>query len=165
MENILPWKEIGGGIWEATVTLVFQSDKDEMGFTSETAKDIAKFTYTLKTTGEAEMTLTKVGAVGYAGGKTVDVETEIGIATAVTSVVEDIVILSPYDLNKDGVVDMHDLAAALLYCQFTATDSDWDTLSKVTDKNDDAITAKLCDVNDDGEINILDLLDIYMNFS
>jgi hypothetical protein len=69
------------------------------------------------------------------------------------------------DLNKDGSVDQIDLAIMALYCLIDDSDSRWNNLVVVYDAKGGAITAALCDVNADDVVNLLDLLNLYMNYT
>jgi len=59
---------------------------------------------------------------------------------------------SRYDLNKDGVIDIHDITFALQYLGAKEGDADWDE-------------AKVADVEEDGVIDINDLLLILANYT
>ena len=59
---------------------------------------------------------------------------------------------SPFDLNKDGVVDLNDITFALQYLPAYAGDSNWDE-------------AKIADVNNDGKVDIGDLSLILANYT
>ena len=74
------------------------------------------------------------------------------------------VVYSIYDINRDGRVSSLDLACALLYVEFTSDDAEWDTLVKTNDALGVGITAKRCDVNQDGIVNMLDLMLIMINY-
>ncbi|MCL1808238.1 MAG: hypothetical protein FWG42_00545 [Clostridiales bacterium] len=53
----------------------------------------------------------------------------------------------------------------LLYCGFDKDSLDWDDLSKVNDSKGKPVTAKMCDVNGDGLIDMLDLIDLFIHYS
>ncbi|MCL1808754.1 MAG: dockerin type I domain-containing protein [Clostridiales bacterium] len=72
---------------------------------------------------------------------------------------------SKYDLNKDGVVDSVDLYIAKWYYGINSDNPKWDTWAKYSDSKGNPITASLCDVNDDGDVNMFDLLDIYARYT
>jgi len=57
-----------------------------------------------------------------------------------------------YDLNKDGVVDLNDITAALQYYMAKVGDPDWDK-------------AAAADVNNSGVVDIDDLLLILANYT
>ena len=61
-------------------------------------------------------------------------------------------IFSIYDLNDDNSVGMADLSLAFYFYQSQAGDANWDA-------------AKVADVNGDGVVDMLDLLEIYANFT
>ena len=117
------------------------------------------FTYTPKGFGNATMELTGARAVGVFGDTTRYLITAIENGTATTVLAK-----SKYDLNRDGVVDALDLGIMLLYCGFDADGADWATLVKVNDAWGNGVTASMCDVNGDGLIDMLDLLDLFIHF-
>ena len=59
---------------------------------------------------------------------------------------------SPYDLNKDGVIDLNDITYALQFLLMTPADPEWDE-------------AKACDYNNDNAITIADLILILTNYT
>ena len=72
------------------------------------------------------------------------------ISDSVTTVFEKY--YSPYDLNKDGVVDINDLTFALVYLTVREGDPDWDDV-------------KYMDFDDSKEIDIGDLILIFANYT
>ena len=60
---------------------------------------------------------------------------------------------SPYDLNKDGLVDLLDLTYALQFLLMNSTNPDWDA------------KGKLADFNDDGVVDVADLILILANYT
>jgi hypothetical protein len=85
-------------------------------------------------------------------------EAGVGIGTAVTD------IRSKYDLNRDNKVDALDLSVALLYFGYTLGDPNWGALVKVKDSRGGDITPVMCDVNGDDKVDMLDLMEIYINY-
>ena len=158
MNNIL-WLHAGGDKWKGTVTLALPSGS-AAGLTSEAPVDIAKFIFAPKGFGNATMALTGARAVDVFGDTTKYLVTGIGECAATT-----IVARSKYDLNRDGVVDALDLGIMLLYCGFDADSADWDALVKVNDAWGNPVTASVCDVNGDGLIDMLDLLDLFIHYT
>ena len=59
---------------------------------------------------------------------------------------------SPYDLNKDGVIDLNDVTYALKYFMAHEGDADWDA-------------AKAADFDGSGQIDVGDLLLILANYT
>ena len=149
------WTDNGDGSWTGAVRFGFPGD----GFTG--TADIAKFVFDTKgVLGNAAFTITKLDATGFNEdiGEVVYYNVVIENGTGVT------VLLNKYDLNKDGNIDLLDLGIMLLYVGYTEDDPEWDTLIKVRDKNGKGITAKDCDVNGDGEVDMADLIELLANF-
>ncbi len=57
-----------------------------------------------------------------------------------------------YDINDDGVVDLHDAGIARFYYKSAFGDENWED-------------AKKCDVNGDEKVNLQDMIDIIMNYT
>ena len=157
MNNVL-WVYAGEGVWKGTVTLALPSGSTT-GLTSEAPVDIAKFLYTAKGYGNAAMTLTSARFV-FLDGTTKYFEPKNENCTAIT-----IIAKSKYDLNRDGAVDALDLGIMLLYVGFDTDSPDWGTLVKVYDAWGNPVTASMCDVNSDGVIDMLDLLDLFIHYT
>ncbi|MCL1810534.1 MAG: dockerin type I domain-containing protein, partial [Clostridiales bacterium] len=153
---------VGGGKWEGTVTLGLPSG-GTTGLTAEASVDIAKFVFAPTATGDAAMSLTGFSAVGLLNEETVYLDAAILDGEAVTSI--DQRIFSKYDLNRDAKVDALDLGIMLLYCGFKSVDPEWGSLVKVNDSKGKPVTAKMCDVNGDGVVDMLDLIDLFINYS
>ncbi|MCL1810368.1 MAG: InlB B-repeat-containing protein [Clostridiales bacterium] len=153
------WNSLGGNKWRGTVTLVYTGGG--FGFTSEESVDIAKFVFFPMNYGYATMTLTSVEADGFVSD-VVSIPVEIGIGAATTRIMAN---YSKYDLNKDGKVDALDLGIILLYTGFDSDSPNWDTLVKVNDIHGDGVTASMCDFNQDGIIDMLDLLDLFVHYT
>ena len=158
MNGIL-WTFAGDGLWKGTVTLALPSGTTS-GLTSEAPVDIAKFFYAPKTFGNAAMTITQARVVGLYGDTTNYLIPVIDNGTATT-----VIARSKYDLNRDGIVDALDLGIMLLYCGFNASAPGWNDLVKVNDKWGNGVTAGMCDVNGDGLIDMLDLLDLFIHYT
>jgi uncharacterized Zn-binding protein involved in type VI secretion len=79
-----------------------------------------------------------------------------------------VVLLSVYDVNQDGKVDLADVAAAAYFFAWKAGDAGWgDEVAFQT--NDPGrpelfVSPKRADVNRDGEVDIEDLILIFANF-
>ncbi|MCL1808144.1 MAG: S8 family serine peptidase [Clostridiales bacterium] len=72
---------------------------------------------------------------------------------------------SKYDLNKDNKVGALDLGIMLLYCGFDKDAPDWGDVIKVNDSRGAGVCAGMCDVNGDGLIDMLDLLDLFIHYT
>ncbi|MCL1982232.1 MAG: dockerin type I domain-containing protein, partial [Clostridiales bacterium] len=155
------WSYAGDSIWKGTVTLSLPSGSTT-GLTSVAPVDIATFVFAPRAAGDAAMTLTGFRAVGLED-TTVYLESVILNSEAVTNV--DQRVFSKYDLNRDNKVDALDLGIMLLYCGFATGTPGWDTLVKVNDSRGKGVTASMCDVNCDGIIDMLDLLDLFIHYT
>jgi hypothetical protein len=156
----IAWTALSEGLWQGKVTLVLYGNAGA-DQTSGGTVDIARLNYQAKELGDAVMKLTRIEIAGTNkhpdGNTSYLIDSEIETEEAKTSI-EDIIVYSRYDLNKDARVDILDLALALSYCQYKQSDSEWEKAEK-------------CDVNEaggvigDGEINMLDLLAIFLNYT
>ena len=158
----IAWSFIGDGLWKGTVTLAYDAG-DDSGFTSYAKASIATFEFAPRATGDTELTLSNVRASGLVGNMTKYLVTMIEEGSSATNI--DKRDFSKYDLNRDGKVDALDLGIMLLYCGFKAQDPEWDALVKVNDSKAKPVTAKMCDVNGDGVIDMLDLIDLFINYT
>ncbi|MCL1810388.1 MAG: leucine-rich repeat protein [Clostridiales bacterium] len=159
----IKWINTGGTIWKGAATFDHSSGGSH-GFSSGAAEDIASFIFTAKNTGAATMKLTKLEVSGYDDALEQVVEYDAVIETGeATTVIESA--YSIYDLNRDGKIDALDLGILLLYCGFKNSDPEWSVLVKVNDSVGNAVTASMCDVNGDGMIDILDLVDLFINYT
>ncbi|MCL1810342.1 MAG: dockerin type I domain-containing protein [Clostridiales bacterium] len=155
------WVYAGGNKWRGTATLSLPSGSST-GLTSDAAVDIAQFEFVPKGIGDAEMTLTGFRAVGL-DDTTVYLDASILDGVAVTNI--DQRVFSKYDLNRDNVIDALDLGIMLLYCGFDKDSPNWSTQVKVNDSRGKPVTASMCDVNCDGVIDMLDLLDLFIHYT
>ncbi|MCL1809202.1 MAG: dockerin type I domain-containing protein [Clostridiales bacterium] len=158
----IAWRSLGANTWRGTLTVGYPAGDDETGYTSYVPVDVAKFIFAPRAVGETAMKLTGVKAVGL-DGETVFLDAIIVNGEAVT-VIEQLV-WSKYDLNKDNKVDALDLGIMLLYCGFDSDSPNWDTLVKVNDSRGRPVTASMCDVNSDGLIDMLDLIDLFIHYT
>ncbi|MCL1810564.1 MAG: dockerin type I domain-containing protein, partial [Clostridiales bacterium] len=161
--NDIFWTYAGENTWKGSVTLTYGAG-DSNGFnTGNKLVDIGKFIFAPTGEDEATLTLTGLSVVGLDGGTTKRLPCEIAVSTATTNVEQ--TLYSKYDLNRDNVVDALDLGIMLLYCGFKAEDPEWATFVKVNDSKGKPVTASMCDVNNDGVINMLDLIDLFINYT
>ena len=73
--------------------------------------------------------------------------------------------LKKYDLNKDTVIDALDLGILLLYAGFKESDPEWTTLVKVNDTYGNPVYAYMVDSNNDGVVDMLDIVDLFVNYT
>ncbi|MCL1983713.1 MAG: M28 family peptidase [Clostridiales bacterium] len=158
----IDWRFIGGNLWKGSVTLGYPSGGNT-GFTSEGPVDVAVFTFAPRAVGDAAFTIVGFKAVGLRGDETCYLDARIVNGEAVTNI--DQRVFSKYDLNRDNKVDALDLGIMLLYCGFATETPGWDSLVKVNDSRGKGVTASMCDVNDDGIIDMLDLLDLFIHYT
>ncbi|MCL1810528.1 MAG: fibronectin type III domain-containing protein, partial [Clostridiales bacterium] len=162
--NEVVWRYVGGDIWQGAVTLAYEAGDDE-GFTAGGPAAIAKLVFAPRAKGEATLTLTRVKVSGLDQAGKVTYYQEGIIEAGEAKTVIDRFTFPKYDLNKDGKVDALDLGMVLLYCGFKSDDMEWDTLVKVLDSKGKPVTAKMCDVNGDGVVDMLDLIDVFINYT
>ncbi|MCL1809027.1 MAG: dockerin type I domain-containing protein [Clostridiales bacterium] len=162
--NDVFWRYAGGNKWVGEVTLAYKAG-DDTGFATpaNTTVDIAKFVFGTNAEGDATMKLTGFRVVGLDGGTTEYIDSMIVLPEATTSIEQ--TVFSKYDLNRDNKVDALDLGIMLLYCGFDSDDPRWDVFVKVNDSRGKGVTAKMCDVNGDGMIDMLDLLDLFIHYT
>ncbi|MCL1810551.1 MAG: C69 family dipeptidase [Clostridiales bacterium] len=156
INNIL-WVNTSGNTWKGETTLTYEAG-DSTGFTGDA--DIATFVYTPKGFGNAAMSLTGAKVTGLYGGTTTYLDAVIKGGKAKTTVA-----YNKYDLNRDGKVDALDLGIVLLYCGFKASDPEWKSFVKVNDAWGNPLTAKVADVNENGVVDMLDLIDVFINYT
>ncbi|MCL1810350.1 MAG: dockerin type I domain-containing protein, partial [Clostridiales bacterium] len=153
---------LGGAVWKGNVTLGYPSGGDT-GFSAFLPADIAKFVFAPRAEGDATMKLTGIRVTALDGTVTRYINAVIAKAEATTTIEQ--LIFSKYDLNRDNKVDALDLGIMLLYCGFDSDSPNWDTLVKVNDIKGKGVTASMCDVNNDGVIDMLDLLDLFIHYT
>ncbi|MCL1809888.1 MAG: arginase family protein [Clostridiales bacterium] len=156
------WKFAGGNAWKGTVTLGLPAG-DSQGLSSWETEEIAKFVFAPRAVGDTAMKLIGLKAVGLDGEVTKYLDVIVGVSEAATNI--DQRTFSKYDLNRDNKVDALDLGIMLLYCGFDADSPNWGTLVKVNDSRGKGVTASMCDVNEDGVIDMLDLLDLFIHYT
>ena len=134
------WKNVGGSMWEADVTLITPS--------GATDGDMFEITFRLKNKEGSStdiefknVSLALTGGGGFVSGTFGDIVT-----------VEFLKWYSKYDINKDGNVDLLDISLAVDFFMVSITDGRW-------------MQAMNCDVNDDGVIDIEDLILIRANYT
>lgn len=164
MDDIL-WFSKGSSLWYGKVTLAYPAEGGgNEGFATDTSVDVADLIFGARTSGVAVLKLTSLKAFGYFGesSQVVEFDTVIDVCEA-TTIVE--IVYSKYDLNKDGWVNPLDLGMVLLYCGFKEADKEWEEYIKIKDVWGAGVSAKMCDVNGDGVVDMLDLIDLFVNYT
>ena len=158
-DGAIKWISTQDGIFTGAITLMYFGDNESL--TSVTAIDIVKFLISAKAYGSATIKLTKVEISGIVDEEVVWLDSVIEKAEASTMIIE-----SKYDLNKDGVIDQLDLTIILVYCQYNEDDGEWwNTLFKVKDSRGGGITANLCDFDGNGVVNMVDIVELFLNYT
>ncbi|MCL1809113.1 MAG: dockerin type I domain-containing protein [Clostridiales bacterium] len=157
----ISWVHTSGNTWRGTITITYPSGGSS-GFTSESPVDFVKFIFVPLALGDTTVKLTSVNVVGHTGETTEYIDSIIEVGEATTTIDR---LYSKYDLNRDGLVDALDLSIMLLYCGFDKDSPHWNTLVKVNDSKGKGVTASMCDVNGDGIIDMLDLLDLFIHYT
>jgi len=188
VNNNLDFEGVDIKILEAFATLGFEiismdwDDNDEdairgrltLGFKTGNMKtedldgiaDILKLTFEAIIPGAgdseiAEVTLNSVILVSHEG----NVAKQVVAYIAEEDATRKSFVYSKYDLNKDGEVDVVDLGVALLATGWNANDVGWNEYTVSWDVRGRAITPAMIDVNRDGQVNMLDILDIVSNYT
>ncbi|MCL1808212.1 MAG: M28 family peptidase [Clostridiales bacterium] len=156
------WSYAGDGNWKGAVTIGYPAGGSS-GFKTWDSVDIAEFVFAPRAVCDASMTLTSFKAVGLVDDVTQYIGARIEVGEATTNI--DQRVFSKYDLNRDNKVDALDLGIMLLYCGFDKDSPNWDSLVKVNDSRGKGVTASMCDVNGDGVIDMLDLLDLFIHYT
>ena len=131
-----------GDIWTGKVTLINLTGSPISG-----DKDLFEMIFSVKE-GELGSTDVKLNYVKFSTGGG-EVATVIENDT-VTTVLEKW--YSPYDLNKDGVIDLNDLTFAMQFLNVSIGDANWDE-------------AMVCDFDISGDIGIGDLIIILAHYT
>jgi hypothetical protein len=159
--NPIAWTLLPGGIYNGKVTLY-----NDAGFASAAYADIATFVYGARHIGPANMTIKSV-KVASMNDKMKYVPVVFETASATTSVIPN---YSMFDLNRDGVVDLLDLAIVLIYVGYDSAHPDWNGPGyKVVDSYGEPILASKCDVaplgGGDNKVDMADVLEVYINYT
>jgi hypothetical protein len=136
-------------IWKKTVSLIRAGESDAGNF------DFYEIVLNVK---EGVSGITEVAIVDILAatpGKTVSV---VNTGPEVT----DISTFSRYDVNQDGKVDLADVASGAYFYMVKNSDANWPVPQTFGDVS---VSAQRCDVNNDGIVDIEDLILILANFS
>ena len=158
----ISWSFAGGSSWKGSATFAYPAG-DSNGLSSTLQKDVATFAFSPMGVGNAAFKLTGFKASGLYEGTVSYFDSRIEADEATTNIAQRK--FSKYDLNKDNKVDALDLGIMLLYCGFKETDQEWGVLVKVNDSKGEPVTAKMCDMNGDGLVDMLDLIDLFINYT
>jgi hypothetical protein len=117
------------------------------------------------------MNLVGVKIANFDDGSQMMLDAVVNIAKGSASTdVKKIIKYSMFDLNRDQVVDLLDLAIVLLYVGYDKDHPDWGGPAyKVVDVHKAPIYANMCDVAPlgapDGKIDMADVLEVYINYT
>ena len=150
------WTDLGNDLWKCSLIL---GSFGGYGVDFDAYTDVATLSFDSKALGDTALKVTSFTVIGL------DDESVYSypVAVEVSGAVE---IVNKYDLDKDGLVDLIDLGVMLLYVGYNDADADWNNpaKAKAKDKKGVGITAKRCDVNYDGVVDMLDLTELIANF-
>ena len=134
------WENKGGSRWSGRVTIANYGG----GVSSAAFTEILKLTLGTKDKlGKTDVKITRIDVSGYDDENTaIYLEAKMRNDAVTTDVHPH---FSKYDINRDGVVDQLDLTTAQLYYAAREGDANWDT-------------AKIADANEDGRVDIEDLI-------
>ncbi|MCL1981938.1 MAG: dockerin type I domain-containing protein, partial [Clostridiales bacterium] len=161
----IAWSYAGGNLWIGKTTLAYKSGGELTGFDSEPSADVAKFVFSPRAAGIATMSLKNIRVAGFDAEADLVVDFDYILLAGEATTIIDQFIFSKYDLNKDNKIDALDLGIMLLYCGFSEDSPGWDSYVKVNDTKGKGVTASMCDVNGDGIIDMLDLLDLFIHYT
>lgn len=145
----IQWTQ-NGNTWIGRATLI---NLDNNGISNNNAIDIFEMTFSSKTNqlGTTTVKLVKADLSGYNDNtdKAILIDSTI-TNNSVHTLIEQY--FSKYDINKDGKIDQLDLTTTQLYYMAKEGDANWNT-------------AKAADLNNDGRIDIEDLILILNNIN
>jgi hypothetical protein len=153
-----------GNLWQGNITLT-----TDTAFFGEA--DVAKFVFNPLKEGISTMNLVSVKIANFDDDSQMMLGAVVNIVKGAASTdVKKVVKYSKFDLNKDQVVDLLDLAIVLLYVGFDKNHPDWEGPNyKVVDVHRTPIFAKICDVAPldvpDGKVDMSDVLEVYINYT
>ena len=133
------WKEEGGKV---KVSLLLTTDNKAV--TSEEASDLLLLALPVKTgvTGNIAMTVDSATCGGVVSGTTTEGTVTVNGSPASNRIAN-------YNVYEDGKINILDITEAQRFYRMTSSDEDWKTAQKA-------------DVNADGNVDIQDLIDIFL---
>jgi 2',3'-cyclic-nucleotide 2'-phosphodiesterase/3'-nucleotidase len=152
------WTEQEDGQWKGSLTIACLGNT----VTSTDTMDVIKLLFNAIALGDATMTIDSVTVTMQpeAGGEIITASAVTDKGTATTSVIK---VYSVYDLTRDGVIGQADFAIVALACGITEEDPRWNqTIATVSGR---AITPAMCDINGDGEVDMLDLMAVFLHYA
>jgi 2',3'-cyclic-nucleotide 2'-phosphodiesterase (5'-nucleotidase family) len=152
------WTESEDGQWNGSLTLACLGNT----ITSDDALDVMKLFFNAIALGDATITINSatVTMQPEAGGEIITANAAIDKGTATTSIIK---VYSIYDITRDGVIGQADFAIVALACGITEESPRWSqTIATV---NGRVITPAMCDMNIDGEVDMLDLMAVFLNYA
>ncbi|MDR1134591.1 MAG: hypothetical protein LBL49_00185 [Clostridiales Family XIII bacterium] len=149
------WTSLGDGKQKGKVTLIYLAPAgEESGFTSVESQDIFRLRGVAGDLGAAELTLLNVSVSEYGNPALVNsILDPSGAANEITQR------YALGDINHDSIVDQLDLNLVLMYYRAESSDSDWNVTDRYGYKPSQA------DVNEDGYVDLGDIITVYINYS
>lgn len=134
------WKEEGGKV---KVSLLL-TPADHNAITDETSSSLLLLALPVKSgvTGTVAMTVDSAECAGVVSGVSTKGTVTVNGSPASNRI-------TSYDVNADSVIDILDITEAQRFYQASQSDADW-------------ATAQKADVNADGQVDIQDLIDIFL---
>ncbi|MDR1066824.1 MAG: hypothetical protein LBL35_05265 [Clostridiales bacterium] len=145
------WTSLGDDLWKGEVTLIYLGSA---GFTSAESADIFKLGRVAGSIGSSKLTLTKL-TVGE-NSPLDPAEISRDPDEAKNDIVKRYL---TWDVNHDDKVDQADLNRALIHYRASKNDSGWDEADRYGYKPSQS------DVNGDGVVDLIDILDIFTHYS
>jgi hypothetical protein len=154
----LRWEALDDNNWKGSLTLACLGST----VTSANTLDLVRLYFIATGLGDSTITIDKVEVTSQVmtGGELKSSIAEIEKGSATTTIIKT---YSIYDITRDGVIGQADFAVVALACGITQEDRRW--LSTIATVNGIAVTPAMCDVNKDGEVDMFDLVDVYLNYA
>jgi hypothetical protein len=154
------WEKIDT-VWQGTLWLGLPTG----GVNLNELLDIVKLSFDVGVPGDVVLKLESL-VIGSFNGEYLEMITA-GISEETGTFTTEVI--RKYDLNRNGVVGQDDITIALRAIGWTEKDIGWNTsvIARVRRENRDdlIVTPAMCDVNNSGEVDMGDILDILRNLT